>query len=241
MFFPLKDYNPTRRTAYLTIFIIALNIAVFFYQSYFSSESQTIHIARSAMIPYEVTHYENITLQVIEPGRDSYLLAQRIQRDIDPFVSILTSMFMHGSLMHLLGNMLFLWIFGNNIEDFVGRFRFLLFYLACGVGASLIHILFNYNSLTPVIGASGAVSGVMGAYLVLYPRAKIRTLVFIFFLVTFVDVPASLFLVVWVIFQFFYATGQSNIAWLAHVGGFFIGLLLIKKYKKKRPVIEIIQ
>ena len=148
---------------------------------------------------------------------------------------------MHGSFWHLFGNMLFLWIFGNNIEDHLGKTKFLLFYLLCGVGASLTHVLFYMNSVSPVIGASGAVSGVMGAYLILYPHARIRTLVFIFVFVTFVDFPASLFLIVWFVFQFMYAGSSSSVAWIAHVGGFIIGVVLIKLMRnKQKPIIEIL-
>ena len=188
------------------------------------------------MVPYEVTHLKNADVPLGQDrfGRVVYFRG----RDINPFVSILTSIFMHGSLLHLLGNMLFLWIFGNNIEDYLGKMMFIFFYLACGVGASLIHILFNFNSLVPVIGASGAVSGVMGAYLILYPNTRIRTLVFLFFLITFVDIPAFVFLIVWFVFQFFYAGSQSGIAWLAHVGGFVLGILLIK-IMQRRPRIRV--
>ena len=135
---------------------------------------------------------------------------------------------MHGSWLHLLGNMLFLWIFGNNIEDRLGRIKFVFFYLLCGIVASLAHVLFNLDSLVPVIGASGAVSGVMGAYLALFPTARVRTLVFLFILVTTMDIPASVFLVIWFLFQFLSAGGGSGIAWLAHVGGFVLGFLLLK-------------
>jgi membrane associated rhomboid family serine protease len=124
--------------------------------------------------------------------------------------------------------MLFLWIFGNNIEDRLGWLRFIVFYLLCGIGASLAHVIFNLNSLIPVIGASGAVSGVMGAYLALFPRARVRTLLFIFVLVTTVDVPAAVFLVIWFLFQFLSAGSGSAIAWLAHVGGFILGYVLVR-------------
>jgi len=146
---------------------------------------------------------------------------------------------MHGSIMHLLGNMLFLWIFGNNIEDYLGKVLFVMFYLVSGTGAALFHVLFNPNSLIPVIGASGAVSGVMGAYLILFPKAKVKTLVFIFIIVTFIDIPAGIFLAIWFVFQFFY-TGSGGIAWLAHVGGFISGGLLIYLVKLKKPVVQII-
>jgi membrane associated rhomboid family serine protease len=161
------------------------------------------------------------------------------RRQVSPPLSLLFSLFMHGSWLHLLGNMLFLWIFGNNIEDRLGRIKFILFYLLCGIGASLAHVLFNLNSLTPVIGASGAVSGVMGAYLALFPTARVRTLVFLFILVTTMDIPAAVFLVIWFIFQFLSAGGGSGIAWLAHVGGFVLGFLLIKfLVDTKKPIEE---
>jgi membrane associated rhomboid family serine protease len=233
---PIKDYNPTNRTAYITILIICINSALFLFQSMISDKPLEYHIATSAMVPYEVSHLKNtdVPLGMDRYGRMIYFTG----RDINPFLSILTSIFMHGSLWHLLGNMLFLWIFGNNIEDYLGKMRFIFFYFACGLGASLIHVLFNLNSTVPVIGASGAVSGVMGAYLVLYPKEKVRTLVFLFFIITFVDVPAFVFLIVWFVFQFLYAGGHSGIAWLAHVGGFLLGVFLIKMMQR-RPRIRV--
>lgn len=240
MFFPIKDYNPTQKTAYVTIFLIIINVGVFFYQGFLSQQQFEIHIAESAMVPYEVTHLKNVSLPV---GVDRWGRRVVLKRDISPILSILTSIFMHGSFWHLFGNMLFLWIFGNNIEDYLGKVKFIFFYLACGVGASLVHVLFHANSIVPVIGASGAVSGVMGAYLILYPQARVRTLVFIFIFITFMDVPAFVFLIVWFVFQFFYAGASSGVAWVAHVGGFIIGIILIKWMKKRtrRPIIEIIQ
>ena len=160
-------------------------------------------------------------------GTDRWGQTVIFRRQVSPLLSLLLSLFMHGSWLHLLGNMLFLWIFGNNVEDRLGRFKFIFFYLLCGVGASLVHVLFNLDSLTPVIGASGAVSGVMGAYLLLFPQARIRTLVFVFILVTTMDIPAAVFLVIWFAFQFFYAGGGAGIAWLAHVGGFILGMVLL--------------
>lgn len=243
MFFPIKDYNPTKRTAYLTILIIAVNVVVFMYQAVFSDLN--VHIAKNAMIPYEISRLKTIEQPVgYTVEREEYGVPYRkhIYRKLSPFLSLIFSLFMHGSFWHLLGNMLFLWIFGNNIEDYLGRFKFLIFYFLAGIGAGLVHVLFNIDSVVPVIGASGAVSGVMGAYLILYPKAYVRTLVFLFFFVTFIDVPAFVFLIVWLIFQFFYAGSGSGIAWLAHVGGFFIGILLIKKVlKRKQPEFEIIE
>lgn len=241
MLFPLKDYNPTKKPAVITVILIVINVCVYAYQVYLSGDSHNTHIARSAMIPYEVTHFKNINVRIVEKRSGNYAYYRTVKRDIEPYVSVLTSMFMHGSFWHLFGNMLFLWIFGNNIEDALGKFKFIIFYLLCGAGAALAHVLFNFNSVNPVIGASGAVSGIMGAYLILYPKAKVRTFVLLFFIITFIDIPAAAFLIIWFVFQFFYAGQSSGIAWIAHVGGFLVGLILIKKFKKKEPVIEILQ
>jgi membrane associated rhomboid family serine protease len=245
MLLPIKDYNPTRRTAYVTIVIIVINVVVFLYQGI--ATDLNYHIVKNAMIPWEITHFESIPDPIgyrVVSDQFGYPRKEFVYRNIPPFLTLLYSMFMHGSLWHLLGNMLFLWIFGNNIEDYLGRLKFIFFYLVCGLGASLVHILFHFNSLIPVIGASGAVSGVMGAYLILYPNARVRSLVFIFFFFTFVDIPAFIFLIVWFVFQFLNLGGQG-IAWLAHVGGFLIGLLLIKwwhnRQNRRRPIIEILQ
>jgi membrane associated rhomboid family serine protease len=237
MFFPIKDYNPTNRTAYLTIILIVINVLVFVYQAVVTDLDK--HVATSAMIPWEITHLKNLEGPIGYEIVRSYGYVQKkpVYRKIPPLLTLFTSLFMHGSIMHLFGNMLFLWIFGNNIEDYLGRLRFIFFYFAVGLGASLVHILFHFNSIVPVIGASGAVSGIMGAYLILYPNARVRTLVFLFIIITFVDVPAFLFLIVWFIFQFFYVGGGSGIAWLAHVGGFVIGILLIK-LMQRRPRIR---
>jgi membrane associated rhomboid family serine protease len=255
MFIPLKDYNPTRRPAVVVIFLILLNVLVFIYQSYLSNEhlqnplrshdlqplawpsSLEYFVLKDGLVPRELLRQQNVAIPV---GKDRWGYDVIYQRRVSPLLSLLYSLFMHGSWLHLLGNMLFLWIFGNNIEDRLGRIKFIFFYLLCGIGASLAHALFNPDSLAPVIGASGAVSGVMGAYLALFPNARVRTLVFIFILVTTMDIPASVFLVIWFAFQFLSAAGGSGIAWLAHVGGFVLGFLLIKLLLNgKRPTVEI--
>ncbi len=240
MFFPIKDYNPTRNVSYITIVLIVINITVFVYQAVISDLN--LNVFKNAMIPWEITHMKTIENPVGIEVQDQYGYTQRqlIYREISPFLTLFTSMFMHGSILHLFGNMLFLWIFGNNIEDYLGKIKFILFYLLSGLGASLVHIIFHSNSMTPVIGASGAVSGVMGAYLILFPTARVRTLVFVFIFITFVDIPAFIFLIVWFIFQFLYVGGEG-VAWLAHVGGFLIGLLLIKWWRQKKPKIELIE
>jgi membrane associated rhomboid family serine protease len=232
MLLPLRDDNPTRRTAVFTIILIMTNAAVFIYLNFLAPHPPEYYVYSSALIPWEITHFQNASIPV-RTASDQTI--GYFRREIPPFQSLITSMFMHGSLMHLLGNMLFLWIFGNNVEDSLGGIRFLLFYLLAGIAASLIHTLFHPLSLTPVLGASGAISGVMGAYLVLYPRARIHTLVFLFILVTTVDIPAAVFLIVWFLFQFFYAGGGEGVAWLAHVGGFIMGILLLRLLQNRKP------
>lgn len=232
MLLPLRDDNPTRRTAIITIILIMTNAAVFIYLNFLAPHPPEYYVYSSALIPWEITHFQNASIPV-RTASDQTI--GYFRREIPPFQSLITSMFMHGSLMHLLGNMLFLWIFGNNVEDSLGGIRFLLFYLLAGIAASLIHTLFHPLSLTPVLGASGAISGVMGAYLVLYPRARIHTLVFLFILVTTVDIPAAVFLIVWFLFQFFYAGGGEGVAWLAHVGGFIMGILLLRLLQNRKP------
>ncbi|MCK4836774.1 MAG: rhomboid family intramembrane serine protease [Candidatus Aminicenantes bacterium] len=240
MFFPIKDYNPTRKTSYITITFILINVVVFIYQAMISDLN--LNVSKNAMIPWEITHMKTIENPVGIEVQDQHGYTQRklIYREISPFLTLFTSMFMHGSFFHLFGNMLFLWIFGNNIEDYLGKIKFILFFLLTGLGASLVHIIFHPNSMIPVIGASGAVSGVMGAYLILFPTARVRTLVFVFIFITFVDIPAFIFLIVWFIFQFLYAGGEG-VAWLAHIGGFLIGLFLIKWWRQKKPKVELIE
>jgi membrane associated rhomboid family serine protease len=144
------------------------------------------------------------------------------------FLPLLTSMFLHSGIMHIAGNMLFLWIFGDNVEDFYGHFTYLVFYLVCGIGSGLLHVLFNLNSAVPAVGASGAISGVMGAYALLYPRSRILTLVFIFL----VPIPAVIILGYWFVLQFLAGitslgmAANGGVAVWAHVGGFLLGMLI---------------
>ena len=209
MFIPLKDLNPHRAYPIVNTALILTNVAVFVYQL--------------TLPPH---HFHSFVLaNATIPDRFPAALAGQLplQAAILPLV---TSMFLHGGLVHIVGNMLFLWICGDNVEDFYGHFTSLLFYRVCGIGAGLLHVLFNWNSTLPSLGASGAISGVMGAYLILYPRARILTLVFIFL----IPVPAVIILVLWFVMQF--ASGISSlgmaasggVAWWAHVGGFLLGM-----------------
>jgi len=218
MFIPLKDENPVSRFPYVTIFFIALNIVIFFYQI-LSPQGLAHFVYKMGAIPYEITHFTTVTF---------------FPR-ISPPLTLVTSMFLHGSFLHLFGNMLYLWIFGNNIEDFLGSFRFVLFYLVSGLGASLIHIVFNPGSQVPMIGASGAVAGILGAYLILYPRARILTLVFIWIL----PIPAAFILGLWFFGQVLNIGIGGGVAWWAHIGGFLIGIALIRFYLKRKKKVWI--
>ena len=215
MFIPLKDINPSRSYPFINITLILANIAVFLYQL----ELQLTLSARG----YEAFVYEHSTVPVrflsLVAGRTSFAAA---------FIPLITSMFLHSGFLHIGGNMLFLWIFGDNVEDYFGHLGYLFFYMVCGLGSGLVHAAFNLHSNLPALGASGAISGVMGAYILLYPRARILTLVVIFLL----PIPAVFVLGEWFIMQFLsglnaMGTGASGgVAWLAHIGGFLLGLLI---------------
>jgi membrane associated rhomboid family serine protease len=213
---PFKDDNPIRIFPFITIAIIVLNSIVLLMQMSSPYSEQQIAFSFGA-IP-------------------RLLLSFNTYQPIHPFLTIFTSMFMHGGFLHLGGNMLYLWIFGNNIEDRLGHFRFIIFYLLCGVIAAYSHALAEPSSQTPMIGASGAVAGILGAYLFLFPHAKIHTLVFFGFFVNVIRLPALLVIGFWIIIQFVNGilskgfAGQGGVAWFAHVGGFITGFLLIKLF-----------
>jgi membrane associated rhomboid family serine protease len=213
---PLKDINPSRTTPFVNITLIIINIVVFFYQSTLPPAAFKAFVWANATIP----------------ARIPALLAGHgtPQHALEP---LLTSMFLHGGLMHLLGNMLFLYIFGDNIEDYLGHIGYLLFYLVCGISSGLVHVLFNWDSAVPAIGASGAISGVMGAYILLFPRARILTFFFIFL----IPVPAYFILGYWFVFQFLEAVGgggtSGGVAVWAHVGGFLIGMLITAVFARR--------
>ncbi len=227
MFIPLRDDNPTARIPLVTVSLLALNILVFFFQT-FSPSGLEYYVLRMGAIPYEITHFTSIAIPNVPR--------------LFPPLTLVTAMFLHGGLFHLLGNMLYLWIFGNNIEDYLGSFRFVLFYLLSGLGASLTHIIFNPNSQVPMIGASGAIAGVLGAYLILYPRANVLTLVFLFFFIRIVPIPAAIVLGFWFLLQILNIGMGGGVAWFAHIGGFLIGIFLIKILSGRRrssgPVIQ---
>ena len=210
MFIPLRDANPSRRFPKVTLALILVNIGVFALQFF----TDNLLIGLFGCFPVKIIELLNLNLSriIYLPGLVSY-------------------MFLHANLLHLLGNLLFLWIFGDNIEDYLGHARFLKFYLLSGILAGLSHIFMNPGSPIPMVGASGAIAGVLGAYFLLYPKAKVTTL--IFFWLT--RLPANVFLGVWLTLQIIYSVisiGKPGVAWYAHIGGFAAGLVLIKIYKK---------
>jgi membrane associated rhomboid family serine protease len=156
-----------------------------------------------------------------------------MESPISAYPTIYSSMFLHSGIAHLAGNMLYLWIFGNNIEDTLGKFRFVIFYFICGTLASLGHILTDLHSEIPMVGASGAISGILGAYLVLFPFARVKTLIFLGFLITIVRIPAVILLVIWILIQIFsgVVSGDGGVAWFAHIGGFIAGMILILPFQ----------
>ena len=220
MFIPLKDENPTQRFPVFTVFFISINILVFIFQA-LSVNGLQYHVLRMGAIPYEITHFQSLTFVLSQSGLELGRLS--------PPLTLLTSMFLHGSLFHLLGNMLYLWIFGNNVEDYLGPARFVLFYILSGLGASLTHILTHPNSQIPMIGASGAIAGILGAYLLLYPSARVITLVFFSVL----PIPAAIILGIWFVGQIMNVGLGGGVAWFAHIGGFLIGMGIIRYYIKK--------
>jgi membrane associated rhomboid family serine protease len=227
MFIPLKDDNPTSRIPYVTVIFIALNAVVFFYQL-FSPQGLQYFVYKMGAIPYEITHFKALSLFMMDSREPLSRLS--------PPLTLIVSMFMHGGIFHLVFNMLYLWIFGNNIEDFLGPLRFVIFYILSGLGASLIHILFHPNSQVPMIGASGAIAGVLGAYLILYPQARVLTLVFLFFFIRIIAIPAAFVLGIWILIQVLNVGAGGGVAWFAHIGGFLAGILLIKVFtKRKKP------
>ena len=211
---PLRDENPTRTTPFIVYGLIALNIVAFIYNGSLGPQS------RNPLAGFELIPAELFT------GRDVGPITP-----VAPWLTIFTSMFLHANLLHIAGNMLYLWIFGNNIEDVIGHFKFLLFYLLAGLGAAAAQILTNPLSTVPMVGASGAIAGVLGAYLILFPRARIISLIFLFYLVQVTALPASLVLGMWIVLQVINSLLMSRmgggVAYMAHVGGFAAGVLMI--------------
>ena len=217
---PYRDDNPIHIIPFSTILIISLNMLVFIMQLFSGEDSRSIVYSYGA-IPQNIIGFQS-------------------NQPIPAYLTILTSMFMHGGVFHIAWNMLYFWIFGNNIEERLGHIRFILFYLFCGVVAALSHILLSPDSNVPMIGASGAVSGMLGAYILLFPMAQVRTIVLLGFYITVVRIPALIVIGFWAIIQVVSGllsqgnAAQGGIAFFAHVGGFVAGLFTIKLWQPRR-------
>jgi membrane associated rhomboid family serine protease len=204
--FPLRDDRPTYSAPVVTTLLIVACALVFFYELSLDEYTRNYFITLYGVVP---AHLRPATL--------------------------VTSMFLHGGWSHIIGNMLFLWAFGKSLEDAMGHTKFLAFYMVCGIAAGITHVAFNHYSSMPTVGASGAIAGVMGAYLIKFPRARIHTLIFVLFFFTMADIPAAFILVYWFVMQLFSGYGSiahtnvtdSGVAWFAHVGGFVTGMILV--------------
>jgi membrane associated rhomboid family serine protease len=233
---PIKDDNPTRRKPVLTIGLIVVCALVFLFQwqkpADASLDGQLAFSCEYGLVADHLVHGEDPR----EGGRDDpfAVTCQGLNQEHNRFLGVLTSMFLHGGWLHLGGNMLFLWVFGNNIEDRLGRLRFLPFYLLVGVAAGLAQVIADPGSDIPLIGASGAISGVLGAYILLFPRAPVWTIVPPFFFLPF-KIPAFVWLALYFVLQFVYLGGDATaggggVAYWAHIGGFIAGIALIKPF-----------
>ncbi len=213
---PIRDKNPSGIFPYITIGIIVINVSVFLYEISLGPDLN-VFLKQYGVVPLKITHYfqaSNLT----------------IFKTFFPFIS---STFLHGGFIHLIGNMWFLWIFGDNIEDKLGHFKYFIFYIICGISASFVHIFFNSQSNMPCIGASGAIAGVLGAYMVTFPHARVITIVPLFIFIQIIELPAIIVLGFWIIIQFFCSTSSistsssgGGVAWWAHIGGFVSGIII---------------
>jgi membrane associated rhomboid family serine protease len=259
---PIRDINPTSRTAWLTLVLIAANVAVFLLwePTFEGPAEQEEFFFCNAQIPFELTNRTTLADGGAEARRaivESFGAGESEAAGLQDFLeqtcpekswlaSIFVSMFLHGGFLHIAGNMLFLWIFGNNVEDRLGRIRFILLYVLGGLAASGLQLAFDPNAAVPNVGASGAIAAILGSYLILFPRARIHTLV-IFFFITFLELPASFVLLAWFVLQLFSGVGQmgtqvgGGVAYWAHVGGFVFGmgatwLLFRSQMRRQTPI-----
>jgi len=224
---PIRDANPSLRPPIVNYLVIGVCLGVFFYELALGRQLERFAFAYG-LVPVRYTHWE---------------IAARFNW-VEQLIPFFSYMFLHGGWLHLIGNMWTLYIFGDNIESELGHLRYALFYLASGVAAAVIQLVTNFDSAVPTIGASGAVAGVMGAYFVLFPRARILAFVPVFFFFTLVEIPAYVFLGFWFLLQFFSGTfsllgdakHMAGIAWWAHIGGFIGGILLLKIFKPSRSL-----
>lgn len=221
---PIRDINPTRRRPFVNVGLIAVNVAVFLYQVSLGDRVEILFL-NYGIVPADVLR-----------AFSGYQYADAVT----PFFS---SMFLHGGWLHLAGNMLYLWIFGDNIEDKLGHGRFLTFYLLCGLTAGALHVFIDPTSNIPTVGASGAISGVLGAYLLMFPKARVLTVIPVFFFIQLAELPALFVLGFWFVIQFFSGLlslgaetgGMGGVAWWAHIGGFLAGVVLVIPFRRRVP------
>jgi len=226
---PIKDDNPRVLFPAVTLFLIIANAAVFVYQYYMGTDAR-IFLYKFGAIPMEIAH----------PGNRA-AIPDAYRFGMFPALSLFSSMFLHGGIVHLAGNMLYLWIFGDNVEGIMGHARFLCFYLLCGLIAGSSHVLLNSESVIPMIGASGAVSGVLGAYAVRFPTARVYILIFLFIFIRIITIPAVVVLGIWFLIQILSnalerSAGGGGVAWSAHIGGFTAGLIFVFLFQKNELV-----
>lgn len=267
---PLRDCRPSNRFPAVTVALIIMNLLIFLYQGYLGTRGTVLNdgvpwIQHEVSPPaFDLRSYRTYLLGDGAPrlypiSRANYFISQyalipiELKNGVDlpptiPFpiwLTLFSSMFLHGGIVHLAGNMLYLWIFGDNVEEAMGHVKFLLFYLLCGIIASFSQLLLNSASSIPQLGASGAIAGVLAAYFMLFPYSRILTLVLVFFFVRLVAVPAVFLLGFWFIVQVLSGASSlgsnSGIAWFAHIGGFLAGVLLVFPLKKRDTTIVLLQ
>ena len=214
---PIRDRNPSGTFPYVTIGIIVINVLIFLYELSLGSGLGEF-IMKFGVVPLKVSYYSQASDLTF----------------INTFFPFISSMFLHGGFIHLIGNMWFLWIFGDNIEDKLGHFKFIAFYFLCGIIASSVHVFFNSQSNVPCVGASGAIAGVLGAYMVTFPRARVVTIVPLFVFIQVMELPAMVVLGFWFVIQFFNGAASitasasgAGVAWWAHIGGFAAGVIIL--------------
>jgi membrane associated rhomboid family serine protease len=242
--FPLRDNIPTDHFPVVTVILIALNCIAYF----FLQPKTGIDFNGAGLNQQDLMHYGFIPYEITHPGQHCELIqstqvacGKGVSDPIPTWLTPFTAMFTHAGLLHLGGNMLFLWIFGNNVEDSMGPVRFVVFYLLAGLAATGLQLVFGPDSVTPNLGASGAIAGVLGAYIVTYPRARVVTVVILIFFFTILELPATIFLGIWFVQQLIFGALTSantvaggGVAYWAHVGGFVAGLLLVKVFATRR-------
>ena len=224
-FIPLYDENPSKKRPLVTWAFIAICFIIFIYQFNLSQRSELNFIYKYAFIPDYLNNY--------------YIVSKLTS--LDPILTLITSAFLHAGWMHILGNILYLYIFGDNVEDSMGKLKFLLFYLICAISGSLLQYYSNPSSEIPIVGASGAIAGVLGSYLILYPKANIKVFMWIIIIFRTINVPAWIVLSIWIMGQFFSLSNSTSsgggVAYFAHIGGFFAGMILTPILKNKNKVL----